>query len=174
MKDHANFLHAAAKLAHAHPQARFVCVGPGSGAYRDEMLALSAELGLTERLVWAGERTDMSRVYNALDLLVSSSRTEGLPNVVAEAMATGVPCVVTDVGDSARIVGEYGWVCPPGDSDALARAIGEALVSLPVSPDLIRQRICEHYSTASLVERTAQHLCALLSARSRECPVTSH
>jgi glycosyltransferase involved in cell wall biosynthesis len=103
----------------------------------------------------------MWRVYNALDLLVSSSRTEGLPNVVAEAMATGVPCVVTDVGDSARIVGKHGWVCRPGDSDALARAMAAALSALPVDPAPIREHICAHYSIAALVQRTADQLCKL-------------
>jgi glycosyltransferase involved in cell wall biosynthesis len=161
MKDHANFLRAAAQIARAHPAARFVCVGPGTGSYRDDMLALTDALHLGGRLTWAGERTDMSRVYNALDLLVSSSRTEGLPNVVAEAMATGVPCVVTDVGDSARIVGKHGWVCRPGDSDALARAMAAALSALPVDPAPIREHICAHYSIAALVQRTADQLCKL-------------
>jgi glycosyltransferase involved in cell wall biosynthesis len=163
MKDHANFLRAAAQIGRAHPAARFVCVGPGKGLYRDQMVALCEALGLGERLTWAGERMDTWRVYNALDLLVSSSRSEGLPNVVAEAMATGVRCVVTDVGDSAQIVGKYGWVCPPGDSDALARAVVAALSALPVNPAPLRQHICDHYSTAALVQRTAEQLRHLVS-----------
>lgn len=162
MKDHSNFLRAAAQIVRAHPAARFVCVGPGAGLYRDQMVALSEALDLGERLIWAGERSDMWRVYNALDLLVSSSRSEGLPNVVAEAMATGVRCVVTDVGDSAQIVGEHGWVCPPGDSDALARAVVAALSASPVDAAPIREHICTQYSTAALVQRTAEQLCKLV------------
>jgi len=166
MKGHPDFLHAAAEVAVARPDTRFVCVGPGPAAYRQQMVALAHKLGLDDRLIWAGERTDMYRVYNALDLLVSSSRFgEGLPNAVAEAKATGLPCVVTDVGDSALLVDKSGWVCPPGDSGALARAILAALDSLPADPAPIRQRICTQYSIDALVQRTAVQLGKLFSGR---------
>ena len=171
MKDHENFLRAAAQVAARRPDTRFVCIGPGSGPYQQQMLALANDLGLGERLIWAGERSDIWRVYNALDVLVSSSRTEGLPNVVAEAMASGVPCVVTDVGDSAHIVGEHGWVCPPKDSTVLAQTILAALSALPADSAALRQRICMHYSTAALVQRTADHLCRLAPNGAVECNV---
>jgi glycosyltransferase involved in cell wall biosynthesis len=137
------------------------------------MVALGYELNLGERLTWVGERTDMWRVYNALDLLVSSSRTEGLPNAVAEAMATGVPCVVTDVGDSGRVVAKHGWVCRPGDSHGLADAMTAALSSLPADPGAIRQHICSEYSTAALVQRTAEQLRRLMPGAAVESRVAS-
>jgi len=84
---------------------------------------LGESLGITERLIWAGTFSDLLTVYNALDLLVSSSTSEGFSNVIGEAMACGVPCVVTDVGDSALIVGDTGNIVPPGDSHALAQAL---------------------------------------------------
>ena len=162
MKDHPNFLNAAAQVAAVRQDARFVCVGDGPGGYRTELLALATRLGLDDRLIWAGERNDVWRVYNALDLAVSSSVSEGLPNVIMEAMSSGVPCVVTDVGDSAALVGDLGWICPPRDSAALAQGIVRALSALPGDSTLLRQRICTHYSAAALVERTAAHFCSLL------------
>jgi glycosyltransferase involved in cell wall biosynthesis len=65
----------------------------------------------------------MPAVYNACDLVVLTSRSEGHPNVVAEAMACGVPCVVTDVGDAARLVGPTGLVAPVRDAVALGEAV---------------------------------------------------
>ena len=161
IKDHASFLRAAAQVSAAHARARFVCVGPGAGAYMAQMRELARESGIAARVIWAGEHEDMCRVYNALDLLVSSSVSEGLPNVVAEAMACGVPCVATDVGDSAQLVGDKGWVCAPADSDALARVILEALASPAPDRASIRERICQHYSTTALVRRTIEQLSML-------------
>jgi len=123
LKDHPMFLRAAAELILEYPDVRFVCVGTGSPAYTTELRALGEGLGLGKRLIWAGATNDMPPVYNALDLLVSSSSTEGFSNAIGEAMACGVPCVVTDVGDSALIVDATGDVVPPQDSRALAQAL---------------------------------------------------
>jgi glycosyltransferase involved in cell wall biosynthesis len=123
MKDHATFLHAAALLAARNARLCFVCVGGGDSGFAQGIKALATRLGLDSRLVWAGPRNDMAAVYSALDIAVSSSCGEGFSNVIAEAMACGRPCVVTDVGDSARIVGDCGAVVETGDSPALADAI---------------------------------------------------
>jgi glycosyltransferase involved in cell wall biosynthesis len=117
-------------------------------------------------LIWAGPRIDMANVYNALDLAVSSSRWgEGFPNVVAEAMATGVPCVVTDVGDSSEVVGDTGWVCPSSDPAQLALALGSATVSrrgLAAYGQRARQRVRTEFSVERLNATTAQKLAELL------------
>ncbi len=165
-KDHPTFLRAAARVATERPDVRFVCVGPGPDGYRRELLALCTSIGLGERVIWAGPRLDMPRVYTAFDLLVSSSAWgEGFPNVVAEAMASGVPCVVAGSGDSAMVVGDTGWLCRPQDVEDLARAIRVALDSGPELRDRgasARQRIVDEFSPARLVERTTALLDTLV------------
>jgi len=169
MKDHGNFLQAAAEVGSARTAARFVCIGDGPAAYSARLRALATELGLGGRLLWTGTRDDIAAVYNALDLKVSSSISEGLPNAVAEAMATGVPCVVTDVGDCAEVVDGLGWVCPPADSAALSAAILRGLDSLPCDSTAIRQRIRTHYSTSVRLERAAGEIARLIDP-GKACP----
>jgi glycosyltransferase involved in cell wall biosynthesis len=160
MKDHGNFLQACALLAVHRDDLRFVCVGGGSSSYRAELEALAERMGIADRLIWAGARQDMLAVYCALDIACSSSAFgEGFSNAVGEAMACGVPCVVTDVGDSARIVGEVGEVAPPRDSDALAAAIGRMLDRLEGDANIGRQardRVVAEYSLERMVLRTEQ------------------
>lgn len=124
MKDHLTFLKAAAVLAGRNSHWRFACVGEGPASYTDKLRVQARKLGLDRRLIFTGERDDMPAVYSAFDIACSSSSWgEGFPNVVAEAMACERPCVVTDVGDSARVVADCGAVVPPKDTEALAEAI---------------------------------------------------
>jgi glycosyltransferase involved in cell wall biosynthesis len=165
MKDHSNFLRAAAQILQFRVDTRFVCIGDGPPQYRRQLETLAISLGLRGRVRWVHARSDVWRVYNALDVAVlSSAFGEGFPNVVAEAMATGVPCVVTDVGDAAAVVADQGWVCPPNDSAALARGIAAALKALPSDAQAIRARIASQYSSQALLERTATRLLALLES----------
>lgn len=167
MKDHPTFLEAAARLARERGDVRFVCVGEGPPAYTAELKARARELELGSRLIWAGSRDDMPAVFNALDLLTSSSCFgEGFPNVVAEAMACGVPCVVTDVGDSARVVGDLGTVVPPGEPDRLVDGWRELLDrEPPPSAAALHRRIAQEFSIDALVERTERQLRALRGER---------
>lgn len=162
MKDHPTFLQAASLLAQKRNHLRFVCVGAGPSGYRDSLHQLTRSLNLTDHVIWPGGRSDMPAVFNALDLLVSSSITEGFSNVIAEAMACGVPCVATDVGDSAWLMGKMGKVVPPHDPVALADAMGTLLDRRPHTPIQIRRRIVEQFSVEKLVADTEQALLKLL------------
>ena len=113
MKDHPTFLQAAAILSEKH-KVRFLCVGDGPESYRSWLQSMAKELGIDKRVIWLTAVEDMAAVYNAMEVMTSSSSFgEGFSNVIGEAMACGVPCVVTDVGDAKRILGETGCVIPP-------------------------------------------------------------
>lgn len=158
MKDHRNFLQACALLAVRRDDLRFVCVGGGASSYCAELAALADSLGIADRLIWTGPRADMPAVLSALDIASSSSAFgEGFSNAIAEAMACERPCVVTDVGDSARIVGTLGEVAPPRDEEALAAAIARMFDRVAQDAELgrrARTRIVEEFSVARMVSRT--------------------
>ena len=121
------FLRAAAELLRQDRDISFVLIG--IGPEEERLRVLSAELGITKHVVFAGYRGDMERVYNSLDLVVQSSSTEGMPNVILEALLMRVPVVATDVGGTAEIVsdGKSGRLIPPNDAGALVAGMREAL-----------------------------------------------
>ncbi len=123
MKDHVTFLGAACKLLKSHPGAKFLLIGRGVNAENQALRDLLTRYELNGSIHLLGERSDTSRLICTLDICsLSSSYGESFPLVIGEAMACGVPCVVTDVGDSARLVGNTGLVVPPGKPEALALA----------------------------------------------------
>lgn len=162
MKDHPTFLEAASHIAHECDVVHFVCVGDGPSAYAEALKQQAATLGLNGRLTWAGSRDNMPAVYSALDIATSSSFGEGFSNTIAEAMACGVPCVVTDVGDSALIVGDTGSVVAPGDHDALAAAILRLADHTPEARQVLgaacRARVVSEFGMDRLVRRSEQAL----------------
>ena len=127
-KDHATLIAALARLAQAGTAFRCVLVGGGVDAGNAALREAIGTAGLHAFVRLLGRRDDIPAVMNALDLHVLSSRGEAFPNVLAEAMACGTPGVTTDVGDAALIVGDTGWVVPPRDTDALARALEKQTV----------------------------------------------
>jgi len=160
VKNHAAFLRAAAMLADRSPDVRFVCVGDGSAGFRAQLQQQAHALALDDRLLWAGERHDMAAVYNALDVACLSSVAEGMPNAVAEAMASAVPCVVTDVGDATELVADTGIVVPSDDAPALAEALWTLVEQdVHVRRSLggrARDRIVERFSVEAMVTATEQ------------------
>jgi glycosyltransferase involved in cell wall biosynthesis len=131
-KDHANLLQALALLRAdgAPPDMRCVLVGQGMTAANLPLVAAIQSLGLEPCVILAGASDDVPAAMNALDVHVLPSAAEAFPNVVVEAMACGTPCVVTDVGDAAFIVGAAGWVSSPENPHALAAAIKTALADV--------------------------------------------
>lgn len=132
-KDHENFLRAAQLVSKKLPQTYFLLAGRGLTHDNHALGNLLAANPLhSERLRLLGECHDTPRLLAALDVHVSSSAFgEGFANAIGEAMACGVPCVVTDVGDSARIVGDTGLVVQPKRPQDLFRALVEALTWPP-------------------------------------------
>jgi len=163
MKDHVTFLQAMSLLAARYGRLRFVCVGDGTPTYSASLKQLAASLGLEDRLVWSEARDDMPAVYSALDVATScSSFGEGFSNTIAEAMACGVPCVVTDVGDSLLIVGELSRGVAPGDKHALAAAISR-LIDMPEDQrrklgEACRARVISEFGIERMVRRTEKVL----------------
>ena len=157
-KDHPNFLAAAADLVRTHPHVRFALCGLDLQPDNEELMAIVRGHDLQDHVLLMGLRRDVPRVLNAFDIhTLSSSFGEGFPNVLGEAMATGVPCVVTDIGDSAMIVGDTGVTVPPRDPAALANGWRRLLdLSAEESASLrvkARERVMSEFSLAATVKR---------------------
>jgi glycosyltransferase involved in cell wall biosynthesis len=162
VKRHDLFLQAAAAAAAGDPRLRFVCVTPRESPLPPALRALSEAEPLLGRLHWVTAGGDIASWYRALDLFVSTSSSEGFSNSIAESMACGTPCLVTDVGDSALLVGTEGKVVPSGDASALARGMleiaGHPGTRRRAMGQAARERIVRNFSLDALVHRTEEIL----------------
>ncbi|HMK12336.1 MAG TPA: glycosyltransferase [Acidimicrobiales bacterium] len=132
-KDHETFASAAAAVLAKDPRARFILCGEGATASNGTLTNVLGRAGVAAATRLLGPRPDVERITAALDVAVSSSAFgEGYPNTVAEALACGVPCVVTDVGHSAALVGDAGVVVPPRDPSRLAEGVSRLLALSPI------------------------------------------
>ncbi len=127
MKDHKSLFKSLVIMKKNGLFLRCALVGDGMIEKNGELMQLINDFDIQSNIILLGPRDDIPAVMNAIDINVLSSYVEAFPNVVAEAMACGTPCVVTDVGDTALIAGDTGWVVPPRDSTKLAEGITEAL-----------------------------------------------
>ena len=156
-KDHRNFVEAAALLHAHHPDIHFLLCGDGITWENRVLSGWIVTASIHEHCHLLGPREDIPRLAAALDIASSSSFGEGFPNVVGEAMSCGVPCVVTDVGDSDRIVGTTGRIVAAKDPEALAMAwtemIGlgeEGRRRLGVAA---RKRVMDHFELSKIVKK---------------------
>jgi glycosyltransferase involved in cell wall biosynthesis len=170
-KDFPTFFAAAAQVKATHPEARFIAAGQGVTLLNPEVTALLRRSGLAADAVdFRDEVSDMASFYRSIDALVLSSRTEGFPNVVAEAMSYGLPVATTDVGDAAIIVGDTGFVVRPRNPGALADAMCRILDLSPADyaarASKARDRVARNYTLDAVVEGYRSFMSGALQAKS--------
>lgn len=171
MKDHANFLQAARHVAAAIPAARFLMVGRGIDGPEAGLASLADSLGLAGRVHLVGELSNVVPVLSALDVLcVSSAWGEAFPIVLGEALACGTPCVTTEVGDAARVVGPGGFVVPARDAHALADAVTRVLKMPAEERVALGQRGREHVISNFSLERIAAEYRSIYEAQLAKQP----
>lgn len=161
-KDHANLIEACRQLQASGGDFRLVLAGTGIDEANHALVDQLVAARLKERTFLLGFRPDVAVVMNGIDVHVLSSFTEAFPNVVAEAMACGTPCITTDAGDASQIVDSAGWVVPPGDPGRLSAALREALAlrmdqdQWGLLQDRSRRRIQEEFSIERMIEAFEQ------------------
>jgi glycosyltransferase involved in cell wall biosynthesis len=147
-KDHPTMFAAIKRVIGEHPGMKCLLVGTGTEP-NGPLADLARTEGMTDHLLFLGPRSDLPAIMNALDLHVTSSVTEGFPNVIAEATACGTPCVSTDVGDAALVIGQHGWLVPIKSPAILAAAIVDALALRDSSAWISRREAVRAYCEAN-------------------------
>lgn len=172
LKNHRLFVEAAGIVANRRPDAQFVMVGEGLDQSNRELSGWIDATGMPFRFHALGRRTDMPDLLSATDIVALTSRTEAFPLVIGEAMATGIPCVSTDVGDARELIGDTGRVVPVSDAPAFAAALSD-LMTLPREERCAlgrraRIRMESQFDINNIAERY-DHLWRRLAARERPC-----
>jgi glycosyltransferase involved in cell wall biosynthesis len=173
LKDYRNFVHAATLVASNINYVKFLMIGRGINAENNELKAWLDERDLAHKIVLLGERSDVPDCLSAMDIFCLSSSNEGFPNVVCEAMAMNIPCVVTDAGDAAEIVSDTGITVATRDPIALSGAL-QSMINIGVAERsnlgvLARLRIENNYS----IEVVSARFEALYKQLSNGFPLTS-
>lgn len=156
-KDHATLLRAAAGVLKTAPECRFLICG--DGPLRSDLAALAASLGIADRVVFAGFRSDLDALIPCFDIFCLSSHLEGLGTSVLDAMCFSRPVVATRAGGIPDAVsdGETGRLCEPRDHESLARALIETLASAALRERFGaagRARFLREFTSAAMVEAT--------------------
>ena len=157
LKDHSNLLQALSIIKKSNRKFACMLVGNDMTSQNAVLMKLIHKNELDGHIILLGPRSDIPAIMNALDLHVLSSFSESMPLAIIEAMACGTPCVVTDVGDAALVVGDTGWVVPPKEPKALAAGIEMGIGTLKKNgKDELGQRcrrvIEEKYSLEVMVD----------------------
>ena len=156
-KDHPNFAMAAGLLARRFSSVRFVMIGKGLDAENKELSEIIAATGFANRFQLLGFRKDVSKWLSAMDVFCLSSRSEGFPNVVGEAMSIGIPCVATDVGDVRALLSNTGIVVPKENVQALYEGLAQVVaMSHPLRVAMGqrgRARVIEEFSMSRVTEK---------------------
>tara|TARA_Y100000389_G_C17449582_1_gene513836 strand:+ start:520 stop:1647 length:1128 start_codon:yes stop_codon:yes gene_type:complete len=157
-KDHLNLIKALSLIRSKNVNFSCVLIGTNINQSNIKLVSKIKELNLSNHVKLLGQNDDITKVMNGLDVYIqSSSYGEGFPNVVAEAMSCGTPCVVTDVGDAKFIVGKNGWIVPPNNSIKLAKAIEKALSEIGTSHwsrrcNKARLRIKDNFNIINMIK----------------------
>ena len=155
-KDHHNFIQAAARLVRHCPEVHFLLCGRDVTSENEKLRDWIRDAGIEHLCHLLGSRDDVPRLTAALDIATSSSLGEGFCNAIGEAMACGVPCVVTDVGDSAWLVGDTGRVVPPMNPAALADAWRDLIGDSGARRELglaARRRVQDYFNLPVIVRQ---------------------
>ncbi|NMT65229.1 glycosyltransferase [Marinobacter orientalis] len=155
LKDHPRFLRAAVRLIQEESQDIHVVMSGLGVGYDTASLASTIPAGLIARFHLLGERRDVPDLMCAMNVFCQSSWSEAFPNVLGEAMAAGVPCVATDVGDSGPVVGDTGVVVPPSDDEALfcglRQLLGKSVLERQMLGEAARSRVAACYGREAVV-----------------------
>lgn len=172
-KDHVTFARAAGLFVRTHPQVHFVLCGDGINADNATLVGWLEREGASTQTHLLGRRDDIKRLNAAFDIAtLTSSFGEGFPNIIGEAMACGVPCVATDVGDSGAIIGDTGITAPARDPAALATAWAQLIDAGPEERQRLgaraRERILQHYSLRAITQQFEQLYAGLSTPGAQE------
>ncbi len=147
-----SFVKAAVIVARSQPGAKFILVGRGCDENNTELMGWLNESSLRDHFVLLGERSDVPVCLAAMDVFCMPSRTEGFPNGLGEAMAMGLPCVATDVGDAGVLAGDTAVLVPAQDAQALA----SGLLNVITLPKEQRDQMGQHAKVRVMTEFTIE------------------
>lgn len=156
MKNHVGLIRSFAEVTKRQPQAHLVMIGRNVTPENSKLQKALDTAGLNGKVFLLGERDDIEDIMPAFDVYLSASLGEAFPIVLGEAMSCGVPCIATDVGDSASLIGDTGRIVPPGNEIALTKAIEEMLLMPAYARQELgiaaRKRVLKEFSLPSMAE----------------------